>query len=120
MWLLDLGGADVNSCLDNGVSLLAAAARDGRRNMCTTLIERKADMELRSNEGHTALWAACVAGQPKSVQLLLDSGADPRTSSWWDSSQEDAAWPMMLFKAQHNPAVKQTAKAMTKLHAKLG
>ncbi len=71
-WLLD-AGADPNRGR-RGLAL-HVAARYGRLDLVALLLERGADIEARSPEGHTALHEASHQGQIEAVRLLLEHGA---------------------------------------------
>lgn len=56
---------------------LMVAAREGELEIARWLIERKADVNAVTRDGHTALMYACYNRNTDIVKLLLDSGADP-------------------------------------------
>jgi uncharacterized protein len=74
--LLD-GGADINE-KDDGITLLMKAATEGYLKTAKLLVDRKVDVDARSNEGGTALIAASVAGYAKIVELLVNAGANTK------------------------------------------
>jgi ankyrin repeat protein len=49
----------------------------GRDEVIRELVERKANLELQSFQRYTALMYAARDGHTKSVQILLQAGADP-------------------------------------------
>jgi len=68
-------GADINA-KDNGFTLLMKAATEGYLRTAKLLIDKKADVDARSNEGGTALIAASMGGYTKIVELLINAGAN--------------------------------------------
>ena len=68
-------GADVNA-KDNGFTLLMKAATEGYLKTAKLLIDNKAEIDARSNEGGTALIAASMGGYTKIVELLVNAGAN--------------------------------------------
>jgi ankyrin repeat protein len=74
--LLDKG-ADINAT-DEGLTLLMKVATEGYLKTAKLLIDKKADIDARSNEGGTALIAASMAGYAKIVELLVNAGANTK------------------------------------------
>jgi ankyrin repeat protein len=74
--LLDKG-ADINAT-DEGLTLLMKVATEGYLKTAKLLIDKKADIDTRSNEGGTALIAASMAGYAKIVELLVNAGANTK------------------------------------------
>ena len=70
-------GADINA-KDDGLTLLMKAATEGYLKTAKLLIDKKADIDARSNEGGTALIAASMAGYTKIVELLVNAGANAK------------------------------------------
>ena len=70
-------GADINA-KDNGFTLLMKAATEGYLKTAKLLIDRKADVDARSNEGGTALISAAMVGYTQIVELLINAGADTK------------------------------------------
>jgi ankyrin repeat protein len=68
-------GADVNA-KDDGLTLLIKAATEGYLKTAKLLVDKKADIDARSNEGNTALMTASMAGYTKIVELLVNAGAN--------------------------------------------
>jgi ankyrin repeat protein len=68
-------GADINA-KDDCLTLLMKAATEGYLKTAKLLIDKKADIDARSNEGGTALMAASMAGYTKIVELLVNAGAN--------------------------------------------
>ena len=57
-------------------SLLIAAAWNGQTEKVKTLLEAKADVEAKDENGDTALMAAAFNGPTEAVAALLEAGAD--------------------------------------------
>lgn len=75
--LLMKAKADVNKIsADRGSSALMEAAVQGDREMVQELIDRGADLDLRSKNGQTALMLAIGEGKSEIAQLLIHQGAD--------------------------------------------
>ena len=75
--LLMEAGSDVNkTSADRGSSALMEAAIQGDREMVEELIERGADLDLRSKNGQTALMLAIGEGKSEIAQILIHRGAD--------------------------------------------
>jgi ankyrin repeat protein len=68
-------GADINA-KDDGLTLLMKSATEGYLKTAKLLIDKKADIDAKSNEGSTALMAASMAGYTKIVELLVNAGAN--------------------------------------------
>ena len=63
-----------------GYTTLAEAAKHGRTNVVSTLLENGASVENR--EGYdTPLMLAAMYGQEEEVSLLLKHGADPKVET---------------------------------------
>lgn len=74
-WLID-HGADVNVFSNEGFTPLMDAARFGRVDMVQVLIDRKADLNLRSKPSNqTALELAAQAGHEEVAGMLRTAGA---------------------------------------------
>jgi len=75
--LLIEAGSDVNKIsADRGSSALMEAAVQGDREMVEELLDRGADLNLRSKNGQTALMLAIGEGKSDIAQLLIQRGAD--------------------------------------------
>lgn len=79
MLLLQKGVPTVCTRKD-GWQPLHRAARDGELKILTLLFDAKADINARTSLGMTALMTACEFGQEKSMDQLMNRGADPRQS----------------------------------------
>ena len=53
------------------------SALRGSYDLCKLLIEKKADINMKDNDGWTALDYASQYGTKEVVKLLLENGADP-------------------------------------------
>ena len=73
--LLDKG-ADPNTRLIHGKTVLMAAAKAGARDLASRLLERGADVNARNDNGGTALMYAAIPGHVETITLLIDHGAD--------------------------------------------
>jgi ankyrin repeat protein len=72
-------GADVN-LIDNGLTLLHLAARDGHARingkLASMLIKRGADVAAKTTDGSTPSHLASQEGQLEAARILIESGAD--------------------------------------------
>ena len=73
--LLD-AGADPNTRLGHGKTVLMAAAKAGAAGLAGRLIERGADVNARNDNGGTALMFAAIPGDAETMTLLIDGGAE--------------------------------------------
>jgi ankyrin repeat protein len=67
-------GADMDHLNKDGVSALMAAAKAGRVDPLTLLVDRGAHKELENSRGATALTVAVEAGQLAPLNTLLRRG----------------------------------------------
>src|SRR5690348_12242520 len=67
--------------------LLFDAVKDGDAGKVKTLLDQKADVNVRNSVGRTPLMIAVMSGKSEVVKLLLDRGADTRLQ---DSKGETA------------------------------
>jgi ankyrin repeat protein len=82
--LLVEGGADPTIASDQGSTPLIHASFLGHLEIVRLLLAHpsaKATINHRSEDGQTALFAACHYGRGRVVRALLESGADPTISS---------------------------------------
>ena len=80
-------GADINA-KDDGLTLLTKAATEGYLKTAKLLIDKKADINARTNEGNTALMAASMTGYTKIVELLVNVGANTKAKNNMDYTAE--------------------------------
>jgi uncharacterized protein len=77
--LLLSAGADPNTALPGGETVLMTAARTGRLGAVQSLIAAGAKLDARETvSGQTALMWASAEGNVETVDALLAAGADPR------------------------------------------
>ncbi len=74
--------------MDNAFPLFVAA-ENGRTEVVRVLIERGADVDLRTAYGATALYIACQEGHTEIVNFLLAKGADV-------TAQTEAGWNALI------------------------
>ena len=55
---------------------LIMACQEGRMEVVTALLEKRAELDARAGDGGTALMVACQQGLRAVVKALLDRGAD--------------------------------------------
>jgi ankyrin repeat protein len=76
-------GYDVNKPEDTFEKLtpLMIAAKEGYPEMTVLLLSKKADIDAKTRNGHTALMMAAYNRYPEIVKILLQAGADPNAKS---------------------------------------
>ncbi|KAA0147080.1 hypothetical protein FNF31_07655 [Cafeteria roenbergensis] len=85
--LLDEGAPVTwENSLDDGFTALIKAAQGGHPDTVEVLLDRGADLEVKSWDGFTALMKAAQGGHKDTVEVLLDRGADLEVKSWDDST----------------------------------
>ncbi|ERF71515.1 hypothetical protein EPUS_00504 [Endocarpon pusillum Z07020] len=98
-------GADVNYCYGSHEAPLLVAAANSSLRMLRLLLDRGAFPEVRDEFGLTALQQACQAGALDVVALLLQKGADPKSSYDGDTATStrsiSPAWAPLHFAASH-------------------
>src|SRR6185503_8729050 len=72
-------GADANTTLHGGETILMTAARTGKIGPVKALLVRGAKVDAKEKRGQTALMWAAAEGHAQVVELLLKAGADFRT-----------------------------------------
>ena len=81
LYLLDAGAtSNINvQAKDSGYTALmvACASEDGSIEVMKSMLKNKANPDLISNAGRTALTIATLQNKPKAVELLLQENADP-------------------------------------------
>ena len=100
-------GFSVNTCADNGVTLLMMAVQMGDVAITKYLIEQGANVNAQNSVGKTVLMVAAGSGNLKMVRLLLEQGADPRLKS---NSGHDAR--QYALKKKHLEVVKELIEHM--------
>jgi len=70
-------GIDINCIDDKGCTALIRASGHSRRAVVSFLLQQDADVELRSNNGSTALSSSIIGNCRRVAGLLLDKGANP-------------------------------------------
>src|SRR5262249_57507703 len=69
-------GANANTTLSGGETVLMTAARTGKRGPVHGLLKRGADVNAKERRGQTALMWASAEGNTEVVELLIHAGAD--------------------------------------------
>jgi thiosulfate/3-mercaptopyruvate sulfurtransferase len=67
---------DINSRIDNGMSPLMLAAKDGELEILRLLLSGGADVDLINDDENTALWFACFSDEPMMVNELIQAGCN--------------------------------------------
>lgn len=75
-WLVGLGFPPdgVNATVENGMTPLMKACREGLAEMVHRLIAAGAHLDARNADGNTALWLACVGNHLDIIDRLADAG----------------------------------------------
>ncbi|XP_067416210.1 protein phosphatase 1 regulatory subunit 16A isoform X2 [Emydura macquarii macquarii] len=82
-------GADLNTPLDHSATLLHVASANGYLEAAELLLEHKASMSAKDNDGWEPLHAAACWGQIHLVELLVAHGADLNGKSVLDETPLD-------------------------------
>ncbi|XP_023364120.1 protein phosphatase 1 regulatory subunit 16A isoform X5 [Otolemur garnettii] len=82
-------GADLNSPLDHGATLLHIAAANGFGKAAALLLEHQASLSAKDQDGWEPLHAAAYWGQVHLVELLVAYGADLNGKSLMDETPLD-------------------------------
>ena len=81
-------GLVTRGCEEHGRTLLHWACLGGQADLSRSLLDRKADVNQRTNDGGDALMAASVAGHCNVIELLTSRGADiDAKQSWWNRAR---------------------------------
>jgi len=97
--------ANVNAKMDKlGLTPLMFACGKGRIEIAEILINNKADVNARTPEGNTALFAAVESGKPRMVKLLLEHGADPTAKT------KDGKTPLTIAESGGSPEIVRLLK----------
>ena len=72
-------GADINSCREDGASILMAMASENNNEICQLLLDYGANIEYRDKKGYTALEYAASGSEDENrimstIELFLDNG----------------------------------------------
>lgn len=76
VWLFDRN-ADYGIKQQDGLTLLHAVCRNGKKDFAEELIKRGAEINLPDKEGRTAIHYAAMSGNESLLESLLELGADP-------------------------------------------
>lgn len=72
-----IDGIDIDCTDDKGCSALIRACGHSRRAVVSFLLQQNADVEMRSNNGSTALSSSIIGNCRRVAGLLLDNNANP-------------------------------------------
>ena len=85
-------GAEVNARNRYGQSSLMLAAKTGEREVLEALLAHGASINAVDEDGRTALmWAVSKNADPRTIQFLLEHGADPRQRDRMGRSAQNQA-----------------------------
>ena len=65
----------LNSRIENGMSPVMVAAKEGNTEILWELLEAGADINLLNDDENPALWFACFNGNPELIKMLISYGA---------------------------------------------
>jgi ankyrin repeat protein len=102
-------GADPNTALPGGETVLMTAARTGKPGPVKALLSRGAIVDAKERRGQTALMWAAADGHATVVELLLEAGADFR------AALPDSAFTPLFFAARDGRA--EVVRALLKAGA---
>lgn len=86
-----------------GSSPLISATLFGKTEMAITLINAKADLNFRNNDGSTALHTAAFFCRPEIVKILLEKGADKTIKNkYGQTAYETVAAPFATVKESYD------------------
>uniref|UniRef100_A0A674I0A5 Protein phosphatase 1 regulatory subunit 16A n=1 Tax=Terrapene triunguis TaxID=2587831 RepID=A0A674I0A5_9SAUR len=104
-------GADLNTPLDHSATLLHIASANGYLEAAELLLEHKASMSAKDNDGWEPLHAAACWGQIHLVELLVAHGADLNGKSVLDETPLGESMKMPVFSQScwdlHPPGAQQ-------------
>lgn len=95
-------GANADTRLDNGKTLLMIAAEQGLADAVRVLLDRRARTDLRTSDGATAVMYAAWGGHDAVVRALADGGAD------LDTTNSDGKTALMAAAARGHQDVART------------
>ena len=101
--------------LSSCTSALHSAALRGRADIVAGELSRGADVNERSG-GLTALMAAATSGEPNTVKVLLDYGADPHLKT----ASGDTALQLTNTHLRRNPTAEEERAVVALLRAAMG
>ncbi|XP_042321536.1 protein phosphatase 1 regulatory subunit 16A [Sceloporus undulatus] len=109
-------GVDLNTPLDHSATLLHIASANGYLEAAELLLEHKASMSAKDNDGWQPLHAAACWGQIQLVELLVAHGADLNGKSVLDETpldvcaDEEVRAKLMELKQKHDAIMKSHDK----------
>ncbi|XP_061463137.1 protein phosphatase 1 regulatory subunit 16A isoform X2 [Rhineura floridana] len=109
-------GVDLNTPLDHSATLLHIASANGYLEAAELLLEHKASMSAKDNDGWQPLHAAACWGQIHLVELLVAHGADLNGKSVLDESpldvcaDEEVRAKLLELKHKHDAIMKSHDK----------
>ncbi|XP_074842624.1 protein phosphatase 1 regulatory subunit 16A isoform X1 [Carettochelys insculpta] len=109
-------GADLNTPLDHSATLLHIASANGYLEAAELLLEHKASMSAKDEDGWEPLHAAACWGQVHLVELLVAHGADLNGKSVLDEtpldvcSDEEVRAKLLELKHKHDAIMKSHDK----------
>ncbi|XP_050795341.1 protein phosphatase 1 regulatory subunit 16A isoform X1 [Gopherus flavomarginatus] len=109
-------GADLNTPLDHSATLLHIASANGYLEAAELLLEHKASMSAKDNDGWEPLHAAACWGQIHLVELLVAHGADLNGKSVLDETpldvcgDEEVRAKLLELKHKHDAIMKSHDK----------
>ncbi|ANC90711.1 hypothetical protein A6A40_01650 [Azospirillum humicireducens] len=96
------GGANPDTRLDSGKTLLMVAAEQGLTDAVRVLLDRRARSDLRTSDGATAVMYAAWGGHDAVVRALADGGAE------LDTTNSDGKTALMAAAARGHQEVART------------
>jgi len=107
-WLTSLGfPADgVNATVENGMTPLMKAAREGLGAIVDQLVALGAVLDARNADGNTALWLACVGDHLDIIEALVKAGIDI------DNRNDNGATSLMYASSAGKAGVVETLLAL--------
>uniref|UniRef100_A0A8D0BSF5 Protein phosphatase 1 regulatory subunit 16A n=1 Tax=Salvator merianae TaxID=96440 RepID=A0A8D0BSF5_SALMN len=109
-------GVDLNTPLDHSATLLHIASANGYLEAAELLLEHKASMSAKDNDGWQPLHAAACWGQIHLVELLVAHGADLNGRSLLDETpldvcaDEEVRAKLLELKHKHDAIMKSHEK----------
>lgn len=75
-------GMDVDSCDEEGLSLLMRAAREGNLDLVDFLLRNRANLRARTSWGDSAMSLAAQKGRTEVVRRLIQGGGEVNQPGW--------------------------------------